>query len=196
MTQTQTPKAKMGLGKKVLIGVGILVGIGVIANIGKDKKGANSSVATEQSSSSETKKEEKNSAPTIGQTLKTDYFDVTVNKAGLQQKINTGNEFADKTAGEGNQFLVFNTTFKNTDKESRMLTEGTVYITYNGKEYEFDKAETIMLEGWGLLLDQINPLTSKTTNLVYQIPKEIKGPAYFRPGRADKDQRIFLGDLK
>lgn len=193
MTQTQTPKAKMGLGKKVLIGVGILVGIGVIANIGKDKKGDKPS--TEQSSS-ETKKEETKSQIGIGQTLKTDYFDVTINKAGLQHEISTGNQFADKTADEGNQFLVFNTTFKNTDKESRMLTEGTVYITYNGKEYEFDKAETIMLEGWGLLLDQINPLTSKTTNLVYKIPKEITGPAYYKPGRADNDQRIFLGDLK
>jgi Domain of unknown function (DUF4352) len=196
MTASQTPKAKMGLGKKVLIGVGILIGIGVIANIGKNKKGDKNTSSTEQTSTSENKTEEKNAAPTIGQTLKTDYFDVTVNKAGLQHEISTGNQFADKTADEGNQFLVFNTTFKNTDKESRMLTKGTVYITYNGKEYEFDKAETIMLEGWGLMLDQINPLTSKTTNLVYKIPKEITGPAYFRPGRADKDQRIFLGDLK
>jgi hypothetical protein len=86
MTQTQTPKAKMGLGKKVLIGVGILVGIGIIANIGKDKKGNNNASSTEQSSSSETKKEETKSQIGIGQTLKTDYFDVTVNKAALQQK--------------------------------------------------------------------------------------------------------------
>jgi hypothetical protein len=47
-----------------------------------------------------------------------------------------------------------------------------------------------------LFLEQLNPLTQKTTNLVYKIPKEIKGPAYYKPGRADNDQRIFLGDLK
>ena len=191
MNQTQTPKAKMGLDKKVLIGLAILVVIGVISNMGKDKKD-NSSVQN----SSETKKEESKSYPTIGQTLKTDYFDVTVNKAGLSKKINTGNEFLDKAAEEGNQFLIINTTFKNTDKESRMITEGTVYITYNGKEYEFDKSETIIAEGWGLMLDQINPLTKKTTNLVYKIPEEIKGPATFKPGRSDNDQRISLGDLK
>ena len=194
MTQTQTPKAKMGLGKKVLIGLGILVGIGVIANIGKDKKGDKAS--TEQSASNETKKEEPKSQIGIGQTLKTDYFDVTINKGGLSDKINTGNEFLDENADEGNQFLILNTTFKNTDKESRMITDGTVYITYNGKEYEFDKSETIMADGYGLFLEQLNPLTQKTTNLVYKIPKEIKGPAYYKPGRADKDQRIFLGDLK
>jgi hypothetical protein len=77
-----------------------------------------------------------------------------------------------------------------------MLMEGAVFINYNGKEYEFDKSEVIMAEGFGLFLDQINPLTSKTTKLVYKLPAEIKGPAYYKPGRASDDEKIFLGDLK
>ena len=76
-----------------------------------------------------------------------------------------------------------------------MLTDGSVWVNYNGKDYEFDKSETIMAEGYGLLLDQINPLTSKTTNLVYKIPAEVKGEAYWQPGRASDDERILLGKL-
>lgn len=132
----------------------------------------------------------------LGQPLKTDYFEVVVNKVSLKNSVRTGNEFADKEPEEGNMFLILNTSFKNIDNESRMLTDGVVWVEYNGKEYQFDNSETVMLEGWGLMMDQINPLTTKKTNLVYKIPAELKGPAYYQPGRADKDQRIFLGELK
>lgn len=194
--QTTAPKKKMGLGKKILIGIGILFAIGVIANLSKDKDSKASNVATSASGQTETKADGTASYPTLGQTLKTRYFEVTITKAGLTNKLNTGNEFTDEKAGEGNQFLVMQTTFKNIDNESRMLTDGSVFINYNGKDYEFDKSETVMAEGYGLFLDQINPLTSKTTKLVYKIPAEIKGPAYYKPGRADDDQRIFLGNLQ
>lgn len=192
----QMPKTKMGTGKKILFGVVIIIFIGIIANIGKDKKGNKDASTTTQTSNEPNQASETKSYPTIGQTLHTEYFDVTINKAGLSQRINTGNEFLDQKADAGNQYLIINTTFKNIDNESRMLTDGTVYITYNGKEYEFDKSETIMAEGWGLMLDQINPLISKTTNLVYKIPLEIKGPATYKPGRSDDEQRISLGELK
>lgn len=71
-------------------------------------------------------------------------------------------------------YLIINVTFKNTNNESRMLIDGSVWINYNGKDYEFDKSETVMAEGYGILLDQSNTLISKTTNLVYKIPAEIK----------------------
>ncbi len=34
----------------------------------------------------------------------------------------------DQAAGQGNQFLVMTTTFKNIDNESRMITDGSVFI--------------------------------------------------------------------
>ena len=181
----------MSLGKKILIGFGVLVVIGIISNAGKDKKGKednNSSSSTEQTAE----------APTgvkVGEVLKTDYFDITVNKAEVKDRVSTGNEFSDLKPESGNSYLIINATFKNTDSESRMLMDGSVWINYNGKDYEFDKSETVMAEGWGVLLDQINPLTSKTTNLVYKIPTEVKGDAYWQPGRSDDDQRILLGTL-
>lgn len=41
-----------------------------------------------------------------------------------------------------------------------------------------------------------NPLTSKTTNIVYKIPAEIKGAAYYRPGRSSKKDLIELGNIE
>ena len=93
-------------------------------------------------------------------------------------------------------FLILNVSFKNTDNESRTLVgAGTIWINYNGKEYEYDKDETILLEGWSMILEKHNPLTTKTTNLVFKIPSEIRGPAYYQPGRSSKNERIFLGNL-
>jgi hypothetical protein len=180
------------------VGVTVVIALIVIAQIGKDKKGSSTS-ADNSSSSSSVQTEQKTEAPKgvgIGETLHTDYFDIIVNKVSLEDRVNTGNKFADLKPEQGNLYLIINVSFKNTDSESRMLMDGSVWIEYNGKNYQFDKAETIMLEGWGLLFDQINPLTTKTTNLVYKIPAEIKGPAYWQPGRAKKSQKIFLGNLE
>jgi len=132
----------------------------------------------------------------VGETLTTKYFDVTVNNVSVKEWVNTGNEFADLPKEAGTRYLIINTTFKNTSNESRMLFEGEVLINYNGQEYLYDKSETIMLEGWGLFLDQINPLTSKTTKIVYKIPAEIKGTAYYRPGRSGKKDLIELGNIE
>jgi hypothetical protein len=180
------------------VGVTVVIALIVLAQIGKDKKGSSTS-ADNSSSSSSVQTEQKTEAPKgvgIGETLHTDYFDIIVNKVSLEDRVNTGNKFADLKPEQGNLYLIINVSFKNTDSESRMLMDGSVWIEYNGKNYQFDKAETIMLEGWGLLFDQINPLTTKTTNLVYKIPAEIKGPAYWQPGRAKKSQKIFLGNLE
>lgn len=131
----------------------------------------------------------------VGDILQTRYFNVTINKVSISDRINVGNEFLDVQPQQGNLFLIMNTTFKNIDNESRMIEDGIVYITYNGKEYTFDLPEPLMLEGWGLFFDQINPLTTTTTNLVYKIPAEIKGPAYYNPGRSSDKDLIFLGNL-
>lgn len=179
----ETTKKKIGFGKKMLIAIVALVLIIIIANSGKSDSGSSNT-------------EPAKSYPGIGQTLKTEYFEVTIDEVSLTKKIKNSDEFLEKKPDEGNQFLVMNTTFKNIDNESRMITDGSVFINYNGKEYEYDKSEFLGVDGYGLFLDQINPLTSKTTKLVYQIPLGINGPAYYKPGRADDDQKIFLGNLK
>jgi hypothetical protein len=151
----------------------------------------------DKTAAAEDKSDSGSSASTVGvgTPLQTTYFQVTVNKAYLADRINTGNEFTNLKKQSGTQYLVIDVTFKNTDTESRTITDGEVKINYNGKDYTFDKSETILSEGWGLLLDEINPLTSKRTKLVYKIPSEISGVAYYHPGRSDDDSMIGLGKL-
>ena len=132
----------------------------------------------------------------VGQVLSTEYFDVVVNKITTSDRLSTGNQFADKDPEPGILYLIINVTYKNTDNESRMINEGSVFINFEGKEYEYDKSESIMLSGWGYFLDQINPLMSKTTNIVYKIPTEISGYAYYEPGRNYDSKRIYLGRIK
>lgn len=156
-----------------------------------DSKSGNESSSSSSSSATETSQ-----AVAVGQPLKTEYFEITVKNVDVKDRVKTGNEFADLKPEQGNKFLIINTTFKNIDKESRMIMDGTVWIDYNGQKYEFDKSETVMLEGWGTMLDQLNPLTSKTTKLVYKLPAEITGTAYWQPGRSGKKELINLGEIK
>jgi Domain of unknown function (DUF4352) len=151
-------------------------------------------IAFASSESSSTKSTATMEPVSVGQVGKTDYFEIIVNKVEINERVRTGNQFANLKAEPGNTYLIFNITFKNVDNESRMFTEGDVLINYNGKEYTFDHPETVMLEGWGTFLDQINPLTSKTTNLVYKIPSEITGNIFWRPGRNSSDVVFFLGN--
>ena len=157
---------------------------------GDDKK------STPTSSISSATAEAKASYKKVGETLPTEYFEVTVNKVSVQNSVSTGNQFSDLKPESGTRYLIINTTFKNTSNESRMLMDGEVLVNYNGKDYTFDKSETVMAEGFGLLLDQINPLTAKTTNLVYKIPAELKGIAYYKPGRSGSNDLIDLGNIE
>ncbi|WP_295840963.1 DUF4352 domain-containing protein [uncultured Apibacter sp.] len=159
-------------------------------SLGKDKK---DSVSSSTSKTSIT--ENSSNLVKIGEPLQTEYFEVTVKKISIEDKVKTGNQFTELKKEEGIRYLILNTTFKNISDESRMLMDGEVLINYNGKEYNFDHSETILSDGWGLL-GQINPLTTKTTNLVYKIPAEIKGEAYYRPGRSGKKDLIELGVIE
>ncbi|HYE56266.1 MAG TPA: DUF4352 domain-containing protein [Chitinophagaceae bacterium] len=140
--------------------------------------------------------EKSESTVKIGQVLKTDYFDVTVNSAEVSDHVNTGDEMTSVPKEEGAKFLIIDLTLKNTDTESRMMIDGDVLINYNGKELKFDNTELIAEEGWGIIMDQINPLMTKKTKVVYKIPAEVKGPAYYNPGRSDSDQKIYLNDIQ
>lgn len=179
-------KKKISLKKKALIIIGVICFIAFLSSLGKSGNGVNNSSIRIPGEQNTIK---------IGDVLKTEYFDITANKMKVVKYVNTGNQFSDLKEEPGNLFLVINATYKNTDSESRMLFDGSIWINYNGKDYEFDKSEPVMAEGWGLMLDQINPLTSKTTNLVYKIPEEIKGDVYWQPGRSNSDEKIHLSKI-
>lgn len=148
---------------------------------------------SKQSSESVKVEKETETYSQIGETVKDEYFEVTVNSVDVvkSKKIN---DFESLEAEEGAKYLILNVTFKNIDKESRMPLEGSVFINYNGTNYEYDNTETILSDGWGLYFDQLNPLTAKTTNIVYKIPAEIQGNAIYKPGRGSSE--FTLGEIK
>ncbi|MEI6684196.1 MAG: DUF4352 domain-containing protein [Bacteroidota bacterium] len=146
---------------------------------------------------SETVKNDENKSIGIGQVLKTEYFDVTVNSAKFYKSVKAQEGLIDLPADSAIRYLLINVTFKNTNTESRTLFEGgPILINYNGKEYSYDEPEPTMAEGWGIFMDAINPMLTKTTYLVYKIPREIKGDVFWRPNRADDDQKILLLNAK
>lgn len=196
MENFNQPKKKKGCLTKLAIGLGVFILIVIIAGIFDDNNKNGEQVTQEQNTSEDLAKQDSEMKQIgLGDVLKTSYFEIKANSAQVHPWVNTGNQFADLPAEDGVLFLIINATFKIIDSESRMLFDGSVWINYQGKDYEFDKSETIMAPGWGLMMDQINPLVSKTTNLVYKIPSEMRGKAFWQPGRSNEDERIYLGEL-
>jgi hypothetical protein len=155
--------------------------------------GEESSTQTEVATSGEEKKV--SAEVGIRNTLKTEYFDVTVDDVKTRKSVKI-DEFQDLKEEAGNKYLIIDVTLKNTDKESRMMFDGMVIIKADGQEYKYEEAETILADGWGLIMDNVNPLVTKKTKLVYKIPEELKGTAYYNPARSDADQVINLGAIQ
>jgi hypothetical protein len=94
MAQSEQPKKKMGLGKKILIGLGILIVIGIIANSGKDKStttNTNSTSGTNTSSEPAKAKQWTEVFTVKGSGLKkTASFTLSGAKARVKYKYTTG----------------------------------------------------------------------------------------------------------
>lgn len=123
------------------------------------------------------------------------YFEVSANKAFATNKIGTGNKYAEPKPWEGSRFFVVNASFKNISTESRLPIGGSLFINYNGKDYEFDTVEPIMLEGYNIWFKSINPLITMKTKIVYRIPNEVSGEVFWRPGRNPTDTRLWVGKV-
>jgi hypothetical protein len=124
------------------------------------------------------------------------YFEVATGKSQYGNTVGTGNRLAEPKQWEGSRFFIVNASFKNLDTESRLPVEGSLYITYNGKEYEFDSVETVMAEGYNIWFKKVNPLITMKTKIVYRIPDEIEGDVFWKPGRNPDDTRLWVGSVK
>lgn len=181
----------MNKATKIILGsvVGLIVLIAIVP------KSKTDSAAT----ASEAKPQSTTPAATqilVGQPLKTDYFDVTVTGYKLEPTVKTGNEFADLKKEDGTKYLIIDVTFKNTDKETRMMFDGEVLVKQaDGNTLKYEQSELIPADGWGVLMDNINPGITKKTKLVYKVPETLKGGIYFHPARAGSDETILLGTL-
>jgi len=124
--------------------------------------------------------------------LHTHYFDFVITDAYHVREVNTGNEYTDLPAERGAKYIVLEVAIKNTDRESRMLFSGSLWVNYNGVDYQYDKAETILADGWMMDMQTLNPLMTKAVHVVYKIPSEMEGLAYWVPGRATNGERIVF----
>ena len=174
----------------------VFVLIGAIGNKGgKGNETATPDFKEAVLASSDSKEDEKKALPKVGDKIQTSHFDVTLKSYKIQKSVSTGNMFVKLDPEEGNKYLILDVNFKNIDNESRMIGgEGKVFVDVNGKEYEYDKSEHLLLDGWGVLLHQLNPMTQKNTKLVFKIPDELKGNIYWEPAHSSK--RFFVGEAK
>ena len=176
-----------------------LYGIG-ISNIMDSRKAVETNNTPTQSSYSppvvEKKPERKVVFKELGEPLYTDYFEVTINKYTIMDSVETGNMFVRLKREEGSQYLILHTSFKNIDSESRSIFDGNLVIFYNDKPYVYDVSESLLLDGWGIYIShRVNPLTTYKTKIIYKIPKDIKGNAYYYPSRNNDKGAIYLGEI-
>ncbi len=126
--------------------------------------------------------------------VRTTYFEVTTNGYVIRDFIDLGNPYLNKHAGEGNKYFILSATYKNIDNEGRtILSAGSLFIQYNGVEYEFDKTEIILSDDFNIVLETLNPLSRKTKLLVFPIANEIKGDVFWIPGGGN--ERVYLGPI-
>lgn len=123
------------------------------------------------------------------------YFKISADSSYYGKSVKTGNRYAEPKQWDGSRFFVIRASFKNLDTESRLPAEGSLFINYNGKDYEFDSVEPIMLEGYNIWFKKINPLITMKTKIVYRIPDEIHGEVFWRPGRNSNSTKLWLGSI-
>lgn len=138
----------------------------------------------------------KDEMPGKGESLQSGDFEVTLVNWYAANQVNTGNMFANLKPEQGQKYLVIRTTYKNTGTESETIWgSGKVIIDVDGKRLTYDNSETVLVDGWGNLVDTINPMVTKTTNLVFKIPADIKGDVYWTAGRSWSEHTFYLGSL-
>jgi hypothetical protein len=108
----------------------------------------------------------------IGETVKTKYFNVTVNQKGTYTTSSIGTGYSRQAATEGSMFVVVNASFENISDESRMLSGAELQITIDGKKLKFDNTTSMFGDGWCSGIDTINPMLTLTCSMAWTVPKK------------------------
>ncbi len=125
----------------------------------------------------------------IGQTARSNRFEVTVRKLRLVETIGFG---AGKiSASPGTVFAVLDVLVRCVDNESRIYAPGHLLIELGGKTLRFDRREAIF--GLDSPSGSINPMTEKAGLVVYKIPATAANAQLnWTPGRGFDKQRFTL----
>ena len=155
--------------KKVLLVIGVVIFIILAAGSVGDSGSSSSSAGSSSKKTAEVKEEEMGK---IGEPFVTNHFEVTVSgiKAVDSQKIDVLTSL-DKE--EGVKYLIISVSAKNISAESKSLISAGKLILGDGEDkIEIANDETLLSEGYGAFLEEVNPKISKKTKLVYKIPAD------------------------
>ena len=125
--------------------------------------------------------------PSIGDTVKTKYFEITVNSINFQNRV--GNFNFPVYPGQGNKFLVIDITYVNSDNEARTLRSGDVVVRADDKEFLFDTAEIVFADRY-IAFDKLNPMVTRKGYIVFKVPEGLKGKVFYKP--ASSSELIYL----
>jgi hypothetical protein len=127
--------------------------------------------------------------------LRTRFFNVVVDTTEIFDSIKDIGELVSLPYEAGNEYFVIFISFKNTDNESKMVPDGELGVSRGNNEIKYDDPETLTTRGWGTLMENIEPGITKKTRIVYKIPADISGKAYYYPDISYNQDRIFLTDF-
>ncbi|MCC5814010.1 MAG: hypothetical protein JJT78_04580 [Leptospira sp.] len=164
----------------------------------KDSADSSSSSSGRYSNDSEQVSEESSSKTRFynpGATVILDDMEVCLVSWDLKPNVRTGNQFTDIPREDGVQFLIMKVVYKNISQSTITLgNPGKVYLVLGEKEYVYDRNETILLEGWIILLKKLAPLNTFTVNLVFKIPQEQGIRLFWAPSKYHPDDIFILNE--
>ena len=130
-----------------------------------------------------------------GEVLPTRFFDVKIDTLEVVDSVYDITRMIHLPAQNGNRYVVLSLSFKNNDMESKMIPDGRLCIDRGNNEIKYDDPEVLDGEGWGMVMENINPGITRKTKIVYKIPAHIKGNLYYYPDISFSEDRIFLATL-
>lgn len=182
MSEQQVQTLKKPIYKKWWFWLIVIIIIIAIASKGKDEKSAatsaDKSVESSKSGESTSKDDSKKSNSTVyklNEEAKAKNLSFVVSEVKSDTKIGK-NEYLQKKTD--NQFLILKITVTNNDKDARTIDTAMFKLKDSaGKEYSAMSDADLYVNGDGttFFLAKVNPGLNKTGNIVFEIPKNLKG---------------------
>jgi hypothetical protein len=181
------PPRKTNIIANVAFGlIAILIVVAIIAFV-KDK---NKNVQNKKFSAIETSASLHEGS--TGEIAHTRFFDIVIDKVSFLESITDSSIMLNLPNEEGSHYMIAEITIKNIDAESKMMPEGELYVEGEKGNNFYQRPETIIAKGWGLLMENIPPGTTKKTKLVYKLPAELKATIFYYPDISYNKDRILL----
>lgn len=164
--------------RKWLVGAIAAITVLVVAGCGESSTPTSATTSSNQPSgetqeAAKPSEEQKPVAFKLNQEAKAGNLSYVVTQAKKTKTV--GNEFLNKKTEE--QFVMVKVKVKNNDKESRTIDTNLFKIKDNqGREFSADvEADIYVNNNSSFFLEQVNPGTSRTGYIVFEIPKDAKG---------------------